>query len=202
MIAEIGLLVNTYGVKNLKLCDELFTLNQDHVKSICSGIKDYNLNIWAYARLDSVDEDLLSVMKDAGINWLAYGFESVGDKKFIDRTERVIDMTRDAGINIIGNFMFGLPSDTEETMQASLAFAKKYLFEYVNFYVAYPYPGSRWYEETGPSLEWHENNQYGNKRMAFRDEAFIDYFTYPPYLEMIRARFGSQAVSHIQEMVR
>ena len=86
-------------------------------------------------------------------------------------------------------------------MQASLAFAKKYLFEYVNLYVAYPYPGSRWYEETGPSLEWHEYNQYGNNRMVFRDEAFFDYFTYPPYLEMIGAKFGSQAVSHIQEMV-
>ena len=40
VIDEIRLLANEYGVKNLKICDELFTLNKEHVTAICSGIKD------------------------------------------------------------------------------------------------------------------------------------------------------------------
>jgi len=76
IIREIDTLVNKYQVRNIKIWDELFALNENRVLSICDGLKDYDLNIWAYARVDTVTERMLKAMKEAGINWLAYGFES------------------------------------------------------------------------------------------------------------------------------
>ncbi|KKL89940.1 hypothetical protein LCGC14_1909680, partial [marine sediment metagenome] len=85
----------------------------------------YKLNIWAYARVGTVSQSLLHTMKRAGINWLAYGFETASPevRKNIsksvsdEQTFHTIRMTREAGINIIGNFMFGLPGDSLETME-------------------------------------------------------------------------------------
>ena len=196
---EIKILVTKYKVRNIKIWDELFAINEKRVTSICSGLKDYDLNLWAYARLDTVTEKMLKVMKAGGINWLAYGFESVKDKKFTFKTEEVIKMTRDAGINIIANFMFGLPGTDDD--RYGLEFAMKHLFEYVNFYDAKPYPGSQWYEDTKPTLSWEDYTQYGHGS-KFRNEAFREYFTNPDYLSMIKKKFGSQAEIQIKEMLK
>ncbi len=211
VIDEIVLLVNEYGIKNLKICDELFTLNHEHVTTICSGIKDYNLNIWAYARVGTVTPELLLTMKGAGINWLCYGFESGSEtirqglgKKYGD-IRSTVDMTRQAGINIIGNFMFGLPEDTPDTMCETLSLAQELNCEYVNFYCAMAYPGSKIYK--GENKDWNSYNQYGDTAVPkwikdFRDEAFQQYFRRPRYLNMIKGKFGDKAVEHIKEMVR
>jgi anaerobic magnesium-protoporphyrin IX monomethyl ester cyclase len=201
ILEEINLLAAKYQVHNIKFWDELFAWKEQRVIDICKELVPYKLNIWAYARLDSVTKKILKAMKDGGINWVAYGIESVIDDKFVSGTERVIRMTRDAGINIIGNFMFGLPGEPPETMQQSLDFAKKHLFEYVNFYVARPYPGSQWYKDTKPNMNWEEYDQYGKNRTSFRDYAFMEYFSNPAYLDMIRHKFGNQATLQIGDML-
>ena len=206
-----------FGVRNIKIWDELFCFNEKRVKAICDYIiaKGYDFNIWAYARTDTVTEKMLAKMKRAGINWLAYGFESACEdvrrqsgKKFADsRARRAIDMTRDAGVNIIANFMFGLPGETEDSMKASLDMAIRENFEYVNFNVALPYPGSPWYESLKEKpVDWSSFSQFSPNICAdprvvkFRDEAFQAYFTRPEYLSMIRVKFGERAETHIKEM--
>ncbi|MEK9139087.1 MAG: BatD family protein, partial [Bacteroidota bacterium] len=81
------------------------------------------LNMWAYARVDTINDRMLKKMKQAGINWVAYGFESASAevrrgvaKKFQQSIiSQAVEMTRAAGIYIIGNFIFGLPDDNLET---------------------------------------------------------------------------------------
>ena len=207
-----------WKIRNLKMWDELFCMDESRVLEICDYIiaQGFNFNIWAYARVDTVTQKMLSRMKRAGINWLAYGFESARDgvrqqsgKKFEDsRAKKAIDMTRDAGINIIANFMFGLPGETEDSMMASLDMAIRENFEYVNFSVALPYPGSPWYDSLPVKpTDWSSLSQFSPNICAdpaavkFRDEAFQTYFNRPEYLSMIRAKFGEKAETHIKEMV-
>ncbi|MDR4498227.1 MAG: B12-binding domain-containing radical SAM protein [Candidatus Scalindua sp.] len=78
VVEEIGILVTKYGVKNIKIIDEMFVLNKEHVSGICDLIieKGYDLNIWAYARVNTVNRELLTKLRDAGFKWLAYGIES------------------------------------------------------------------------------------------------------------------------------
>ncbi len=230
VVAEIDYLVKNHGVKNIKFLDELFAINEERVISICDLLiaGDYNLNIWAYARIDTVSEKMLKKMKKAGINWLAYGFESasekvrrdVAKKTGEDTTKKAIEMTRAAGIFIMANFIFGLPEDDFETMQATLDMAKEYNFEYVNFYVAMAYPGSQLYKDAikyGMKLpqQWHGYGQYSEDTLPlptkylspaevlrFRDNAFREYIGRPEYLTIIEKKFGKEVVVHLQNMLR
>lgn len=78
VVAEIDLLVRDYGIRNLKIVDELFVLHEPHYMGIVDQLikRGYDLNIWAYARVDTVQPANLARMKQAGINWLALGIES------------------------------------------------------------------------------------------------------------------------------
>ncbi len=202
VVDEIGYLVSR-SVKNLKFCDELFALNEAHVTEICEGISNYNLNIWAYARADTITPKLLKTMKGAGFNWLAYGFEGKdkGDQL------QAVKMTRDAGINVMGNFMFGLPDETMDDMKRSFASALNLHCEYINFYVALPYPGSKWYADLKDKpTDWSSFNQYSENICAdpevikFRDRAYRAYITNPEYLSMIKGKFGDRAVQELRDM--
>jgi radical SAM superfamily enzyme YgiQ (UPF0313 family) len=147
VVEEIGLLVKNYKIKNLKIADELFVLDEERVDEICELIikEKYDLNIFAYARIDTVNESILRKMKRAGINWLCFGIESASEQvrrgvsKIIaqEKIKKAVEMTKNAGIHVLGNFIFGLPEDTLETMQENLNMAKDLKFDYVNFYTCF-----------------------------------------------------------------
>ncbi|MGZ7212421.1 hypothetical protein ACXWOF_09830, partial [Streptococcus pyogenes] len=67
-----------YGIKNIKIVDELFVFNEKHYMKVVDLIiqKGYDLNMWAYARIDTIKPEHLKKIKKAGINWLGLGIES------------------------------------------------------------------------------------------------------------------------------
>lgn len=229
VVEEIDFLVKKYAVKNFKILDELFVLDKKRANEFCDLLieRNYGLNIWAYARIDTVGEAVLNKLKQAGVNWLAYGIEAASRKvrdgvskgKF-DQTgiERVVKMTKSCGINIIGNFMFGLPDDDSESMQETLDLAKKLNCEYINFYTTMAYPGSVLYQESSErgvklSSNWLEYSQFSRETtplatkhlsakevLKFRDRAFDEYYKNPEYLKMIEEKFGQSTVEHIKQM--
>jgi anaerobic magnesium-protoporphyrin IX monomethyl ester cyclase len=220
--------VNKYGVRNIKIADEMFVLNPKHVLGICDGIieRGYDLNIWAYARVDTVRDEMLDKLKRAGFNWLALGIEAANERVRDDVQKgynqedirKTVDKIRNAGINIIGNYIFGLPEDDLETMQATLDLALDLNCEFANFYSAMAYPGSPLYNKAiqeGLSLpeSWSGYSQHAVDTMPlptkylssaqvleFRDHAFQVYFNNPKYLEMIARKFGQETVEHIRQM--
>ena len=228
VMEEIDLLVNKYGVRNIKIADEMFVLNPKHVLGICDGIieRGYDLNIWAYARVDTVRDEMLDKLKRAGFNWLALGIEAANERVRDDVQKgynqedirKTVDKIRNAGINIIGNYIFGLPEDDLETMQATLDLALDLNCEFANFYSAMAYPGSPLYNKAiqeGLSLpeSWSGYSQHAVDTMPlptkylssaqvleFRDHAFQVYFNNPKYLEMIARKFGQETVEHIRQM--
>jgi len=230
VIQEIDTLVTKYGVKNIKFVDEMFVLNESHVIGICDRIieRGYDLNIWAYARVDTVKDEFLEKLKRAGFNWLALGIESgskhVRDgalKKFADQDViHTVRKIQNAGIYVLGNFIFGLPDDTLESMGETLDLAVELNCEFANFYSAMAYPGSKLYgmalEKDWPLPEkWHHYSQHGYETLPlptdhlsaaevlrFRDEAFTRYFTGGRYLDMLRKKFGQEVVAHTQRMTK
>ena len=75
-VDQLEILAN-YGVKTIRLTDEMFFLNKKYYVPILEDIikRQLKLNMWAYARVDTVREDQLELFKRAGINWLALGIE-------------------------------------------------------------------------------------------------------------------------------
>lgn len=152
VIKEIDILVNDYGVKNIKIPDEMFVLHKNHVISICDLIieRKYDLNIWAYARIDTVQDIFLEKLKLAGFNWLALGIESGseyvrnGALKQIDENDirDTVRKIQSHGINVCANYIYGLPDDTYESMEQTMQMAIELNAEWANFYCAMAYPGS------------------------------------------------------------
>ena len=133
----------------------MFVLNRRHVEAICDLIHErgLDLNLWAYARVDTVRDDLLPKLKRAGFHWLAFGIEAADGevRKGVDKAfnqediYRTLEQVRLEGIYVIGNYIFGLPDDNLETMQQTLDLALDVNCEFANFYSAMAYPGSPLY---------------------------------------------------------
>lgn len=230
--AELGRLVNDHGVRHIKFVDEMFVLNRAHVLGICdeidrAGLGDA-LNIWAYARIDTVRPEFLDRLRKSGVRWLALGIESAskhvrdGVEKGRFGSEEIIQTVRriqSAGISVIGNFIFGLPDDTQETMRDTLLLALEANCEFANFYSAMAYPGSKLYTlalEKGWKLPdtWIGYSQHsyeteplptetltGAEVLAFRDDAFRRHFMAGSYRQMVLGKFGSRVVDHLDRMV-
>ena len=228
VVKEIDMLVENYGIKNLKFVDEMFVLNKNHVLGICDLLikREYEVNIWAYARVDSVQNEFLDKLKAAGVNWLCLGIESASDHvrdgadKIYgnDDIKDVVRRIQGAGINIIANYIFGLPDDSLERMQETFDLALELNCEFANFYSAMAYPGSPLYDDAirlGLELpaSWKDysqhgysskplNNQYcsSSEILEFRDKAFDAYFKHQPYLDLVQEKFGLDVVQHIREL--
>jgi anaerobic magnesium-protoporphyrin IX monomethyl ester cyclase len=229
VLKQIDILVKDYNVKNIKFIDELFVLKPEHFIPIAEGLikRNYNLNIWAYARVDTTKEEYLELLKKAGINWLALGFEAGNEevmkeasksqftkKQVIETRERI----KKYGINVIGNFIFGLPEDNLKSMEETLDLAMELNCEWVNIYCATAYPGSKLYDYAiannlplPDSWEKYAQHHYeflplptkytsAEEVLRFRDNAFMKYFTNPEYLKIIKEKFGEKALEHVKNM--
>ncbi len=228
VIQELDLLVTRYGIRHFKIMDEMFAMNEKRVVSLCNAIieRGYDLNIWAYARVNTVTPGMLSRMKQAGINWISYGFESGSQRVIRDVTKgyqmelvkKVVQMTYDQGMHICANFIFGLPEDDYESMHETLKLMLDINAEWANIYCAMAYPGSALYETAIENRwplpdSWLGYSQYayetkplptkylsGGQVLAFRDYAFDVYYNSPRYLHMIQNKINADTAGHITQM--
>lgn len=162
VLDEIEQLINNYGIKDIQIFDDTFSMNKERAKEICMGIVNRKLDIvWnCMTRIDTVDQDLLKLMRRAGCYGIGYGVESGSErilklvKKRIskDRMRRVFRWTRKEGIEIRAFFMIGFPTETKEDILKTISFAKELNPDIAQFLVTTPYPGTEL---------WHLCKEYG-----------------------------------------
>jgi len=229
VVGWIDQLVQRYGVKNIKFADELFVQHKAHVTSICKLLAErkYGLNIWCYARPDSVN-NMQDDLKSAGINWVCLGIEGGNiqsrmsvDKKFDQQSiYNVVGVLKNSGIHVLANYIFGLPDDDLAAMQQTLNLAVDLDTPSSNFYSCMALPGTALYSKAvadGLKLpdSWLGFSQYsweclpmptkylsGEEVLWFRDDAWYRYFNNPAYLAKTEELFGQAAVGYIVDMAK
>jgi radical SAM superfamily enzyme YgiQ (UPF0313 family) len=145
------------GINNVMLYADLFTVNRDHVVSICKAMIEEKIDIkWmCNSRVDYVDEEMLSLMGRAGCHMISWGIES-GSEEILkrarkgaspDKAERALRWAKRAGIKNFGYFIVGLPGETEETIKQTIAFSKQLPLDVAIFHIAAPYPGTPFFYE-------------------------------------------------------
>lgn len=152
---EVERLIEKYGVTQLFVQDDNFSVNKNRSKDICREFirRGYHTKVswWAEARVDCVDEELLLLMKEAGCKIISYGLES-GNQRLLDlidksitieRVRSVVAMTQNAGIDIRASFILGLPTETREESLQTIRFARRLGISQVRFALATPFPGTR-----------------------------------------------------------
>ena len=219
------------GATTIRISDEMFFLNKNYFEPLVDGLveRDLGLRMWAYSRIDTVRKQYLDRFLKAGIGWLALGVEaanqnirrevSKGSFEEINIRE-VVGTVREAGINVIANYMFGLPEDTHETMQQTLELAMELNTETANMYPCQALPGSPLYytakangwalpsDYSGYAFLSYDSHPLPTKHLsagevlAFRDQAWHTYFTNPKYVALVEQKFGNQARRNLEEMTK
>lgn len=145
------------GINNVNMYADLFTVNREQVVNLCQMMIEQNIQIkWTCnSRVDYVDEEMLQWMGKAGCWYIAWGLESGNEevlhhaRKGIDpeKARRALRWSKQAGINNWGYFIIGLPTETEETIKQTIAYAKSLPLDIALFHVAAPYPGTPFFFE-------------------------------------------------------
>ncbi|MCX8151202.1 MAG: cobalamin-dependent protein [Candidatus Bathyarchaeota archaeon] len=190
VVDEMEFLHNKYGESQFTFYDDAFTVNRDHVLKLCQEIKARKLNVnWdCETRVDMVDQELLTVMRDAGCITVWFGVES-GSEKILGKMNKKIKLeeTRQAfktaqkvGLMTIASAVIGFPGETEETAWETINFINSLDPDDIGFYVATPYPGTPMYEEVVKNgwLKVTDFNKYDTATPTFET----------PWLSMERIR--------------
>ena len=222
------------GVKTIRIVDEMFLLNPKYYVPLCEQLaernKDDSLRIWSYSRIDTVKRpEILKLVRSAGIKWLALGIES-GEKsvrlevdkgKFEDvDVRKVIQKVHEADINVMANYIFGLPGDTKETVKKTFDLSLELCTAGWNTYGAMALPGSFLYKKAldegkqlpdtyeGFSFHSYETLPLSTEKLSakeiitLRDEAFNQYHNHKPFLNLIEKKFGKEAANNIVDMTK
>ncbi len=222
------------GVKTIRIVDEMFLLNPKYYVPLCEKLaklnKDDSLRMWSYSRIDTVKRpEILGLVRKAGIKWLCLGIES-GDKKvrlevakgkFEDvDVKEVIKKVHEADINVMANYIYGLPGDDKDTIKKTFDLSLELRTAGWNTYAAMALPGSLLYKNAkdnkidlpknyeGYSFHSYETLPLPTEKLPaheilkMRDEAFTKYHTNERFLGLIKEKFGSKAVNNILNMTR
>jgi radical SAM superfamily enzyme YgiQ (UPF0313 family) len=148
--SEIEFLIEKYQINMVAVLDELISVFPERINLFCERIKKYNLKWMAQMRVDSVNQDTINMLKDAGCIQISYGIEHVNQtilenynkKTTLKQIESALEMTYAAGIGIQGNILLGGPAETDATIEEAIAWAGKNKKYMLNLTAVIPYPGT------------------------------------------------------------
>jgi len=222
------------GVRTIRIVDEMFLLNPKYYVPLCEKLakrnKDDKLRMWSYSRIDTVKRpEILKLVRKAGIKWLCLGIESgnksvrleVAKGKFDDVDVReVIKKVHEADINVMANYIFGLPGDTHETIKQTFDLSLELCTAGWNTYAAMALPGSQLYKNAlekkyklpenyeGYSFHSYETQPLPTETLKpeeildYRDKSFKKYHLYKPFLNKMEQKFGKKASENIKDMTK
>ena len=158
VVDEVEMRLRDQNIDTIAFMDDTFTLNKRFVYDFCDEIKRRNLKFWwgCTSRVDTLDEELLQAMKDAGCITIFIGVESadqqmlenMNKKITVSKTENAFRLARKVGIRTIASCVIGMPEDTRKSIKQTIEFVKKLNPNYALYSIATPYPGTRFYNET------------------------------------------------------
>ncbi len=185
VIDEIAMLHGKYGVREIQIEDDNFTIKRDRVFEFCEALIRQKLDvIWSLpngVRIDRLDPDMLGLMKRSGCYLMSLGIESANQRILdlvkkrlnVELVRKVVGWVSDAGIESCGFFMIGFPTETREEIQKTVDFALSLPLSRANFTKVTPLPGTELYElwkqeyAQGEEVDWSTFNFYTfNPKMA------------------------------------
>lgn len=213
VITEIRHLVNDYGIDSLQFYDDSLTVHRKRIIELCNAIIDEKLVMpWAcFARVDEVDTELLKIMKKAGCYQIFYGVES-GSQRLLDLMKKDITVeqcrkafaiTKAEGIQALGSFIMGLPTETREESEMTAKIAIELDADYAHWEIFTPHPGTDLFQialENGKLLssDWNDfstwteepvylpNGRTVDELKSLRSKAYKKFYMRPSYvLKMI-----------------
>jgi anaerobic magnesium-protoporphyrin IX monomethyl ester cyclase len=148
-------LYHDYGIRDFRILDDQFLADKKRTREICDLLIKENLNITfsCLARINSIDTEILQLLKRAGCRQISFGIESGSQRMLdfikkgirLDDVSRAVTLTHAAGILTLGYFIMGFPTETEETLQETMNFACSLMLDDISIFFLTPFPGTEIY---------------------------------------------------------
>ena len=157
VVDEMQYCCKEFGIGEFIFYDDTFTIDKQRVLDVCRIIAERKLKLhWDIrARIDTVTEEMIYALRDAGCHRIHFGVET-GSPRIqkrlqknldLERVKEVFSITKKAGIETLGYFMIGCPDETKEDMKQTFDFIQSLPMDYAHISVFTPYPGTRIYLE-------------------------------------------------------
>lgn len=144
------------GIEEILIYDDTFTVDRQRTIDICDEITKRDLRfIWDIrARVDTVDTQVLSKLKQAGCARIHFGVEAGTEKILkvlnknihLNQIEEAFKESKKQGIERLAYFMIGSPIETKEDIKETVEFAKKIDPDYISVTILTPYPATEIYK--------------------------------------------------------
>jgi len=152
VLKEIEVCLNDYNLKTFFFRADTFTWKKEWVIEFCQALIKRKLKIrWGTnSRVDTVDEEMISLMKQVGCDIIGFGVES-GSEKILKKMKKGTTLTqaRQAvrlcqkyGVKTLLFFILGMPWEDKRTIKETINFAKELPGTFYTFSLAYPFPGT------------------------------------------------------------
>jgi len=176
--------VLSLGFKSIFFCDNDFGISKRRVIQFCKEILREKIKFkWACnMRADRIEntvscKEMLALMKKSGCYRIFMGFETFSNQGLKEINKRIkinnlltaVTLLKKYKISLHASFLFGLPNDTEESIKATVEFAKKINPEMISFNLLTPFPGTLlgdYPQKFGITISdkyWYEKKEYINK---------------------------------------
>jgi len=160
VIAEWRWLVEDLGATEIGVTDDIWNLDLKRAKTLCQALIDNRLNHVPWVtihgmKVNSTDPELFQLMKAAGCKRVGFGIESGDDEilrkvikkgQTVEMVRNAIKWAKAAGLQTMGFFIYGMPGETEETMEKTTRLALELDPDLAHFLMATPYPGTEMWD--------------------------------------------------------
>ena len=220
IVDEIENNIKRFKVKDFFIWADTFTADRGYVKEFSREIVARGIEIsWTCnSRVDTVDREMLSLMKAAGLWMISFGLESgnnevleqTGKKITVEQSKVAVSMAHELGIKTSGHFVLGLPGETEASMRDTLTLALDLPLDIAQFYAAAPFPGTSLYDLASqkgwlkPDSLFSQDHAAmdlpglpGQRVDAFRRYAYRRFYGRPKAIRKVLSMVEPRAVGHV-----
>jgi radical SAM superfamily enzyme YgiQ (UPF0313 family) len=161
VLDEMEYLYHEHQTRYFEIMDDNFTLNKKRTLEICRGLAkrkmDVQLRTISGLSINSLDEEVVDALAEAGLTWAPIAIESGSDYirnqvmgKRLD-IKKVFEVVRAFGrhpqIILSALFIIGMPEDTPETLMATYRLIEELEVDDCTVSNATPFPGTALYEQ-------------------------------------------------------
>lgn len=208
VIAEIKYLYHERGIREFHIVDDNFTLDRQHALEIIKGILSLKFKatfaVPNGVRLDTLDKDMLYLMKKTGFYLISVGIESGSDRilklmrknLLTSQIKEKIDLINNSGLKVAGFFVLGYPGETEKEINRTIEFSLSLGLLRANYFLFLPLPGTQIFQELSANnqVDYNEiiNSSFTNaksycqvstrKLKSLQKSAFIKFYARPDIL--------------------
>lgn len=175
--------IKSLGIKEIKFYDCSLPTNRQFTLELCENMikESFDFTWHCNARADRIDRDILEIMKKAGCHTISIGCESASPEilktmrknETVEEIENAVRLVRESGMRVLMYLTFGLPGETEDTMEMTFNFVRRMKPDYVTFGIVVPAPGTPFYKELK------EKGYLVQKELHWQDPTALPSFNYP-----------------------